>query len=613
MIKLDKLLWLVRRAAAMSPRELIYRAAQKIDQLLLGKQVAQAISLLSYAEDQMRTLSPSRITRFAAVWDFRHPSCEHNPYRYRIFTRKVDLTAPVSWHGFEDDQWDPLAFSWKIDTKNQDSKGELREVWELNRMQFMPYIALYAVSRNDEGVYARMKELFYDWMEQNPFLCGVNWLSPMEIAIRAYQWTAVCAILAAYGKDAEFQVDLLSAAVQSVGFVMGHLSAFSSANNHLIVEAALCGIIGLLIEETHPQPWYRQCRSILEREFSRQFYEDGVNREHAVHYHAFVVDAWLQFSLVSVHCGFEPIMPELLGKAVQFLHNLQIGDCAVEFGDSDDAHILSFAWDSSSYQKEILAMSRLCSGEDSSPAGVWQSSAWLPLPRNVDPYTWYEKSGYFIYNDGTWLFLFDAAELGFGKLAAHGHADALQILLYHRDEPILIDSGTYVYNVDQPSRNYFRSTAAHNTVSLCGKSQSQISGPFLWGKKAAITQRSFERTPDGVIITAAHDGYAPHRHERTVRLLFRNGFLNQICIHDVVDIRSCAHFHWDPSYYENGEATYRFIQFSAPAKKVFCFHSPHFLERDKHAAFQIDFSDKLDTTIDIDNFLPCNYGGADLL
>ena len=71
-------------------------------------------------------------------------------------------------------------------------------------------------------------------------------------------------------------------------------------------------------------------------------------------------------------------------------------------------------------------------------------------------------------------------------------------------------------------RSYFRSTIAHNTVELGGRSQSGEGGPFLWLRHA--NAREIEVLDDGDIArwTAEHDGYAsldpPALHRRSVRL-----------------------------------------------------------------------------------------------
>jgi hypothetical protein len=104
---------------------------------------------------------------------------------------------------------------------------------------------------------------------------------------------------------------------------------------------------------------------------------------------------------------------------------------------------------------------------------------------------------------GTLLTMFDHGPLGFGPIAAHGHADALAIWLHWGDEPILIDAGTYLYHSGAQERDLFRSTRVHNTLSVEDADQSLIVGPFNWSRHART--RVVARTSTS--ITAEHDGY----------------------------------------------------------------------------------------------------------
>jgi hypothetical protein len=49
---------------------------------------------------------------------------------------------------------------------------------------------------------------------------------------------------------------------------------------------------------------------------------------------------------------------------------------------------------------------------------------------------------------------------------------------------VIVDPGTYCYHREPRWRNHFRSTAAHNTVVLDGADQSEMLGPFMWGRRA---------------------------------------------------------------------------------------------------------------------------------
>ena len=79
--------------------------------------------------------------------------------------------------------------------------------------------------------------------------------------------------------------------------------------------------------------------------------------------------------------------------------------------------------------------------------------------------------------------IMDAGPLGFLSIAAHGHADCLSLLLSVSGKELLVDPGTYCYHTEREWRDYFRGTAAHNTVRVDGIDQSQIAGAFLGPRK----------------------------------------------------------------------------------------------------------------------------------
>jgi len=116
----------------------------------------------------------------------------------------------------------------------------------------------------------------------------------------------------------------------------------------------------------------------------------------------------------------------------------------------------------------------------------------------------------------------DAGPLGYLSIAAHGHADALAIVLSIAGREILIDPGTYAYHTKPVWRQYFRGTGAHNTVRVDGEDQSVQGGNFMWLRHARARRLEFQPGADGGLFAGEHDGYMrlpdPVLHRRTVRL-----------------------------------------------------------------------------------------------
>jgi hypothetical protein len=94
----------------------------------------------------------------------------------------------------------------------------------------------------------------------------------------------------------------------------------------------------------------------------------------------------------------------------------------------------------------------------------------------------------------------------------HAHADALSIGLFSHGRELLVDPGTFAYNGKTEWRGYFRSTRAHNTVTIDGRDQAEGAGTFRWRSKISSTCR-VDHEPQAhaspiKYLEAEHDGYS---------------------------------------------------------------------------------------------------------
>ena len=102
----------------------------------------------------------------------------------------------------------------------------------------------------------------------------------------------------------------------------------------------------------------------------------------------------------------------------------------------------------------------------------------------------------------------DGGPHGFLSIAAHAHADALSLEVRHDGVDILADPGTYCYHGEPVWREWFRSTAAHNTVEIDGAEPVRVRGPFLWTTQARTTTLTCDVGEQPVQTwSAEHDGY----------------------------------------------------------------------------------------------------------
>ncbi|MEX2181719.1 MAG: heparinase II/III family protein [Gemmatimonadaceae bacterium] len=141
----------------------------------------------------------------------------------------------------------------------------------------------------------------------------------------------------------------------------------------------------------------------------------------------------------------------------------------------------------------------------------------------------------------------------------HAHAGALGFELDVEGFPFIVDGGCSGYDGD-PWRAYLRGTAAHNTVAIDGKDQSELWATFRVGARAAVSGVACSGTPHLLTIAAVCRPY----HARGV--VHRREFRREgrvLVINDVVQgaarrlVESFLHF--DPAWDAASSSAHQFV------------------------------------------------------
>jgi hypothetical protein len=340
----------------------------------------------------------------------------------------------------------------------------------------------------------------------------------------------------------------LESVYQHARFVCGYFSRHSSANNHLIGEAA--GLFIAALTWPHwPQSrrWLATAKTLLEAETRRQNAPDGVNREQSVSYQQFVLD----FLLLCLLAGkenrvwFSAAYETRIESMLEYLASIMdVNGNVPMFGDADDGRVIGLAQGAGFCPyRSLLATGAIVfrSGEFKRKAGAlddktrWllggdadalfdaQSGATVHLPpRRSFPVGGYYILGCDFETRREVRLIVDAGPLGLKSIAAHGHADALSFTLSVGGLEFLIDPGTYAYHTQPAWRQYFRGTAAHNTVRVDDLDQSESGGNFMWLRKASAGCSRWSSEPHEDLFEGWQDGYQrltdPVMHHRRIVL-----------------------------------------------------------------------------------------------
>lgn len=424
---------------------------------------------------------------------------------------KSNLSAPMDRFG----PWINYRDSAKI--------GDIKYIWEPSRHLFLLPLAIrYNLTGNVKYIDNILYEV-ENWIKQNPFLYGVNWCSSLELGIRLIQWS-FCRSLINDKISPDFKKKWDYSIKQHCWFISKHFSGYSSANNHLIGEAAGLYIATMMLDlGAAGKAWSRTAKEILEREIINQNYSDGVNKEQAISYQQFVYDF-----LIMAYCIGKKLNDEFSQEYLEMLYKMGIfikqitfnGFVIPQFGDEDDGYVIDVG------QRQYGVYRSICNTHDWVFNGLENNNddaktvflklligdnkvekeAAKKFNANIKNFP---QGGYYILSSGKdprtcQRMIFDCGELGLGSLAAHGHADALSIFFSIGDKPVLIDPGTYAYHTEKLWRNYFRGTSAHNTICVDGRNQSEITGNFMWGDRADCKLIDFK---ENEYIIASHNGY----------------------------------------------------------------------------------------------------------
>ncbi len=459
---------------------------------------------------------------------------------------------PVHNRRAPDEHWSRVPYL------DADLVGDHKVVWELNRHQYFVRLGKAAWLGSDD----RWSETFFEhvsgWMTANPPKRGINWASSLEIAFRSISWLWA---LHFFARAPQLSPQLFLKIVTQLRahgrHVERYISTSFSPNTHLTGEALGLFYLGTLLPELpEAARWRERGQGWLMGALEFQIRADGGYFEQSIHYHRYTADFYLHLLVLSrraaegVPAGLETRIEQILDHLVSVTR----ADGTTPLIGDDDGGKLLFLDDRSvaDVRSTLLAGAVLLDRADwAAVAGppteelVWflgpdalDRAATLTdvgssSPARSEPLRTSHANaatGFYVMRSSAEQEEEDFALVRCGPHGAlsggHAHADALGIDLTIEGRAVLVDPGTGSYT-DEDRREWFRSSAAHNTVTLAEASSSLSSGPFGWSVKAnSHASQWVSRTPLD-FFEGVHDGFARLgaglTHRRSV-LYVRDGY-----------------------------------------------------------------------------------------
>lgn len=351
---------------------------------------------------------------------------------------------------------------------------DVKAPWE--RSRFNEFFAVgYAYHTTADNQYA---DYFYrtltSWLDENPYLLGINWMCPMDVAIRAINiiWALY------FFKDSssipqEFWQRVVCSLYDHLIYLDSNWEYSDKPNNHALAE-----LLGLLYlcrffdELTHSKKRARWATKKLDQQWKQQIQHDGTSYEGSTAYHRLDTEIYLHAMLLTNQKS--EIHEKTFRRMSAFLEDIALKeDEIITLGDDDSGKIVT---------------------------GITIH----PTPENM--VKTYGNFGLTVIRHNGILMTFRHPLFRHRQPTGHFHQDQLSLTLSIHGQQLLTDPGSYLYTSSPLSRNYFRSYNQHNTLFFDCSCCTASNNLFQLTRPEHMHVPTIIHTNNSVII---HDWYQP--------------------------------------------------------------------------------------------------------
>lgn len=415
--------------------------------------------------------------------------------------------------------------------------GDIKFIWEVSRFGWV-YTLARAYSATGRQKYAeKFWSLFESWLKANPPNMGPNYACGQECAIRLMAMCfAFYALANATASTVERKIKLIATIAFHAERIEKNIDfAISTQTNHSLTESAGLYTVGLLFPEfEYSENWAKLGKKVLTNEGLKQIYPDGSYIQHSMNYHRLMLQDFLYVLRLAQlnNDSFSVELKQQVQKAGCFLFDMQdeVTGGVPNYGANDGSLIISLnSCDYLDHRPVLQAVHYLFNKTRLYESGTYEEDlVWFfgpealtaPLEQIKRVSMKYVSGGYYtLRNGGNWA-----------MMRCHSysdrpsHADMLHLDLWWKGVNILRDSGSYMYNCDEPWQSYFASTAAHNAVTIDGANQMTKASRFLWldwVRAKLVEHKSFEGGAFK-IMQGEHYGYS----RRSTNIIHRRAVLS---------------------------------------------------------------------------------------
>lgn len=425
-----------------------------------------------------------------------------------IFYLGVDfnwVTNPITGYQYDN------TLHWSTIPDLSEKVGDIKFVWEKARFSFITDFLRYDHHFKEDQSEFVFNQII-DFIEKNPINCGPNYKCSQEISLRIMNWT----LALNYYKDSpnltqeRFQ-KIMYAIYWQLHHVYHHInfSRIAVRNNHAITETMMLYLSGLLFPFLpNTKVWSKKGKQWFEEEVAYQVYTDGTFLQFSMNYHRVLVQllTW-GLRLADLHQDkLSPIVKDRARLSLDFLDRSMdpVSGKLPNYGNNDGA--LFFRWTEDDYRTYVSQLNDLRAVINNTVTVAQESQAWYGMtnlevkPKKIQGIYEFKKGGYYIHQEGS--------VKTFIRCGAYkdrpSQSDNLHVDIWKDGVNYLWDAGTYKYNTDKETIDFFTGCEGHNTVSVDGQNQMLRGNRFIWynwikSAKGKMTETKEKMTFEGEI------------------------------------------------------------------------------------------------------------------
>lgn len=429
--------------------------------------------------------------------------------------------------------------------------------WAIGRLDQLVALGQGYWASNDSGVRARFAHAFVkqlgDFIRANPVGVGIQWLCPMEVALRGANIAQALLMFsdAPEARDGAFLARAFASLAEHAAHVEDNLENEGAVpNNHLLSNYVGLLVIGLLHPRLPNAARQVELATVgLKEEMENQVHPDGCSFEGSIPYHRLAVELFTLAQVVATANGVD--LGVTFARRLERMFDVTRAYCskdglAPQLGDNDSGRVFPLRDRPSldhgylgSLGAALFSASELKGADDT----FSDEAAWLLGERGLKRFERLEAraveasfssvaSGWNILRGAGAVVTVSAGANGQKGVGGHSHLDKLSFELHVDGTPLIVDPGSPTYTREPNVRNAYRRTAAHNVLMIDDREQAAFDPARLFALMAD-PKAGIDVFQTGVgldRIVARHCGYAPLGVERMFILDKRN---RALCVSDL--------------------------------------------------------------------------------